>query len=91
MLYSFSGSYSDPKLVTFIKKYILNKEKIKNSSGFALLTEEHIKRLNFDEIEVYIDNNLVDQKDFVCIDLYDTSYYTTYTVMGAHCYILYNG
>ena len=89
--YSFSGSYSDPKLVTFIKKYILNKEKIKNSSGFALLTEEHIKRLNFDEIEVYIDNNLVDQKDFVCIDLYDTSYLTTYTVMGAHCYILYNG
>ena len=75
----------------FIRKYILNKEKVRYSQGYSLLTENHIKKLNFNKIQIYIDNNLIDENNFLCIDLFDSEYYVTYTVMGAHCYILYNG
>ena len=74
------------------KNFILNKEKAKNSTTYSLLTKEHIKKLNFDELEIYVGNNIkISQKDFLCKDLYSTSYYTTYTVMGLHCYFQYNG
>ena len=78
-------------LQRYQRKYILDKDKIKYSSTYSLLTEEHIKRLNFNGIQVYIDNNLINQNDFLCLDLYDTSYYSIYTVLGAHCYFIYNG
>jgi hypothetical protein len=55
------------------------------------LTEKHIKKLDFSRIEIYVDNNLINSKDFLCIDLYDMDYYAIYKVMGAHCYFLYNG
>ena len=82
-LYGYEGSYK--------RRFILNENKIKYSSGFAKLTEKHIKKLNFSLIEIYVDNKLIDPNDFLCIDLDDIDYYTTYQVMLAHCYLIYNG
>ena len=73
------------------KNFILDKDKSKNSSTYSLLTKEHIKKLNFDELEIYVGENKIAQKDFLCKDLFSTSYYTTYTVMGTHCYFTYEG
>ena len=73
------------------RKYIIDKDQTKYSNIYSLLSEEHIKKLNFNEIQIYIDDNLIDPDDFICIDLYSTTYYSIYSVMGAHCYILYNG
>ena len=67
-------------------KFILS-----NNYGYSTLTEKHIKKLDFSRIEIYVDNNLINSKDFLCIDLYDMDYYAIYKVMGAHCYFLYNG
>ena len=85
--------YSDYSLGlrAYLRKYIINKNISKNSATYSLLTEEHIKKLNFNGIEIYVDNNLIDQNDFVCIDLYSTTYFSVYTVMGAHCYFIYYG
>ena len=47
--------------------------------------------MDFSKIEIYVDKKLINQKDFLCKDLYDLEYYTIYTVMGAHCYFVYNG
>ena len=58
---------------------------------FSKLTESHIKKLNFSLIEIYVDDNLIDQNDFLCIDLDDIELDKTSTVMLAHCYFIYNG
>ena len=85
--YDYTFNYLD----RYRGKYIIDKDKTKYSTQYSLLTEEHIKKLNFNGIQIYIDGNLINPDDFLCIDLYSTTYYTIYTVMGAHCYILYNG
>ena len=80
------------KNIILIKKnFILDKDKSKNSTTYSLLTEEHIKKLNFDKLEIYVGENKIDQNNFLCKDLFSTSYYTTYTVMGIHCYFTYDG
>ena len=77
---------------TEVKKFILNETIVKqNYNIYSQLTEKHIKKLNFSLIEIYVNDKLINQTDFLCKDLYDTVYYTTYIVMGAHCYIYYNG
>ena len=85
--YAFSYDNNNYQLTRYIRKYILNVEK----REYSLLTEEHIKKLNFNNIEIYVDNNLINSNNFLCIDLFDTTYYSIYTVMGAHCYFIYNG
>ena len=64
---------------------------LSNNYGYSTLTQKHIKKLDFSRIEIYVDNNLINSKDFLCIDLYDMDYYAIYKIMGAHCYFLYNG
>ncbi len=86
-LYGYDYSYS----ITPIKKFILDKEKTINSSEYSLLTDEHIKKLNFNGIQIYINGNLINPEDFLCTDLFSTNYLYMYTVMGAHCYIIYKG
>ena len=71
------------------KNFISDIDKAKNSSTYSLLTKEHIKKLNFDELEIYVGQNKIAQKDVICKDLFNTSYYSTYTVMAAHCYFTY--
>ena len=88
--YDYYNSYSN-SFKSDIRKFILDKEKIKYSSEYSLLTDEHIKKLNFNGIQIYIDGNLINPEDFLCIDLYSTNYYTIYTIIGARCYIKYNG
>ena len=85
------GNFESEKYHPFRRKYILNKEKTKNSDTYSLLTEEHKKKLNFNGIEIYVDDYLINSNDFLCIDLYSTTYYSIYTVMGAHCYFIYDG
>ena len=68
------------------KKYIIS-----NRVGYGQLTEIQIKLLDFSEIEIYVDKILINQKDFLCKDLYDLDYFSTYRVMGAHCYFIYHG
>ena len=84
--YSYSSYYYN-YFYSRIVKYILS---IESEYGYGKLNEKQIKKLNFNNIEIYVDNNLINKNDFLCIDLYDAPYYS-YRVMGAHCYILYNG
>ena len=72
------------------KNFLVSKDKVKFSS-YSLLTQKHIKKLDFSKIEIYVDNKLINHEDFLCIDLYDTVYYVIYKVMGAHCYFIYRG
>ena len=67
-------------------KYIIS-----NKAGYGKLTEKQLKKLDFSQIEIYVDRKLINQKDFLCKDLYDLDYYSIYRVMGAHCYFIYNG
>ena len=74
----------------FETKLILNEETIKSSPyEYSLLTESNAKKLNFSRIKIYVDNNLINQEDFLCIDLHDKDYYSIYRVMAADCYIRY--
>ena len=54
-----------------VKKFILT-----NKSGYSKLTEKQIKKLNFSRLQIYADDNLINQEDFLCKDLYDMDYYT---------------
>ena len=58
--------------------------------GFTQITENYIKKLNFSLIEIYVNDALIDSNNFICKDLYETDYYSIYTVLGAHCYFIYN-
>ena len=72
------------------RKFIL-KIPANEKEKYSKLTEKHIKKLDFSEIQIFIDNNLINKNDFLCIDLYDVVYFNIYNVMGAHCYFIYNG
>ena len=75
-----------------IKRFIFKKESINYEPyTYSQLTEEHIKKLNFTRIEIYIDDNLIDPENFMCKDLYESVYYGTYRVVAANCYLIYNG
>ena len=76
----------DSKYYNYLTKYILS-----DKSGYSKLNEKQIKKLNFSRIQIYVDKNLINQNDFLCIDLYDMDYYDTYRVMAAHCYFIYKG
>ena len=67
------------------ERYIIN-----NIYSYTNLTEKHIKKLNFSEIEIYVDNNLIDSNDIIYTDLDDTKYLKSFRVMRAHCYFIYN-
>ena len=50
----------------FETKLILNEETIKSSPyEYSLLTESNAKKLNFSRIKIYVDNNLINQEDFL--------------------------
>ena len=68
------------------KKYVIS-----NLYGYGKLTEKQIKKLDFSKIEIYVDNKLINQEDFLCKDLYDITYYSIFRVMAAHCYFIYKG
>ena len=72
------------------RNFVINNDKAKYRT-YGKLTEKHIKKLNFSRLEIYVDDNLINPEDFLCIDLYDTKYYGIYIVMAAHCYFIYNG
>ena len=74
----------------YVRRFILNNDKTKYKD-FGKLTQKHIKKLNFSRIEIYVDDNLINSNDFLCIDLNDTNYYSIYRVLVYHCYFLYNG
>ena len=67
-------------------KLILN-----NIYGYGQLSEKHLEKLNFSQIEIYVDDELIDSNDIICKDFYNTKYYSIYTVMGIHCYFIYKG
>ena len=67
-------------------KYIIS-----NIPGYGKLTEKQLKKLDFSQIEIYVDGKLINQTDFLCKDLHDLDYFAIYRVMGAHCYFIYNG
>ena len=70
-------------------QFLVNDDQIK-SSEYSLLNEKQIKKLDFSKIEIYVDNNLVDQNDFLCIDLYNKDYNKD-KVICAQCYFIYKG
>ena len=71
-----------------IRKFIISTGS--RYSSYSHLTEKHIKKLNFSQIEMSIEGQTINQNDFICKDLYDVNYFT-YRVMAAHCYFIYNG
>ena len=64
---------------------------ISDRSGYGKLTAKQIKKLDFNQIEIYVDSTKINQNDFLCNDLYDIDYYSIYRVMAAHCYFIYRG
>ena len=74
----------------YVRRFILNNDKTKYRD-FGKLTKKHIQKLNFSRIEIYVDDNLINPNDFLCIDLNDTDYYSIYRVLVYHCYFLYSG
>ena len=55
----------------YLRRFILNNDKTKYSD-FGQLTEKHIKKLDFSRIEIYVDKNLINPNDFLCINFEDT-------------------
>ena len=78
-----------PKLTRYKRRFVLNTQN-SYSDSYAKLTESHIKQLDFSNLEIYVEDNLIDKNDILCIDLFDTNYLGIYRVMGLHCYFVYN-
>ena len=64
--------------------------KINSKLGYDQLTEKNIEKLDFNNIEIYVDDNLINQNDFICKDLYHMDSFENGAI-GIHCYFIYNG